>query len=276
MNKKAILVVSFGTSHQDTRERTIDEIEKSMEQAFPSYNIYRAFTSKMIIQILKKRDNLFIPTVTEAMEQMYKAGIEEVIIQPTHILNGIENDCMIEEVKQYLSYFRSVKLGAPLLTETEDYEAVIKGLAAEVDRLNIENTNEDEAVVFMGHGSDHYSNTSYTALQYMLWDFDYRDIYVATVEAYPYLDTIIKHLKGKKYRKITLMPFMIVAGDHARNDMAGEEEDSWKVILEKEGYEVECLLKGLGEYSCIREQLISHAKEAVELKQSLKVKQTVE
>lgn len=276
MNKKAILVVSFGTSHQDTRERTIDEIEKSMEQAFPSYTIYRAFTSKMIIQILKKRDNLFIPTVTEAMEQMYKAGIEEVIIQPTHILNGIENDCMIEEVKQYLPYFRSVRLGAPLLTETEDYEAVIKGLAAEVDILNIENKNKDEAVVFMGHGSDHYSNTSYTALQYMLWDFDYRDIYVATVEAYPYLDTIIKLLKGKKYRKITLMPFMIVAGDHARNDMAGEEEDSWKVILENEGYEVECLLKGLGEYSCIREQLISHAKEAVELKQPMKLKQTVE
>jgi len=266
MNKKAILVVSFGTSHQDTRERTIDEIEKSMGQAFSSYTIYRAFTSKMIIQILKKRDNLFIPTVAEAMEQMHKDGIEEVIIQPTHILNGIENDCMIEEVKQYLSCFHSVRLGAPLLTETEDYERVIKGLTKEEDILNLENRNEDEAVIFMGHGSEHYSNTSYAALQYMLWDFNYRDIYVATVEAYPYLVTVINFLKSKKYRKITLIPFMIVAGDHARNDMAGEEEDSWKVLLENEGYEVECLLKGLGEYSCIREQLISHAREAVELK----------
>lgn len=266
MKKKAILVVSFGTSHQKTRERTIDEIEKDMGQAFKEYTIYRAFTSKMIIRLLKKRDNLFIPTVSEALVRMHKDGIEEVIVQPTHVLNGIENDCMIEEVKQYLSCFQSVKLGAPLLTSTKDYEEVIKGLIEEADLLNQENKQEDEAIVFMGHGSDHYSNTSYTALQYMLWDFGFQDIYVATVEAYPFLDTVIKLLKEKTYRKITLMPFMIVAGDHAQNDMAGEEEDSWNIILKKEGYEVDCYLKGLGEYQCIRKQLISHAREALELK----------
>lgn len=258
MIKKAILVVSFGTSHNDTRRKTIEQIEKEIQQAFPEYAIYRAFTSQMIIKILEDRDGLYIDTVIEAMEQMWKDGIEEVIVQPTHILNGIENDSMIRDVNLYKEKFNSILIGAPLLNETEDYRKVIKAFVKKTPRLK-----QNEAIVCMGHGTEHYINASYAALDYMFKSEGYDNIFMATVEAYPSLEDVIGKLKDNKYDKIILIPFMIVAGDHAQNDMAGEEEDSWKVVLEREGFEVLCIVEGLGENKDIRKIFIEHIKTVI-------------
>jgi cobalamin biosynthesis Co2+ chelatase CbiK len=259
IENKAILVVSFGTSHKETREKTIDQIEYEIGNAFPEYKIYRAFTSNMIIKILKNRDNLSVFTVAEAMDRMRMDGITHVIVQPTHILNGIENDNMKNEICAYLKYFTSLKLGNPLLTSTEDYKKVIENFIKDlVTELNT------EALVFMGHGTAHYANTSYAAFEYMLKAYGYEDVYMATVEAYPGILDCLQQLKKKTYTKIVLTPFMIVSGDHATNDMAGDEEDSWKSILENEGYEVSCSLKGLGEYQCIRDIFVQHVRAAVD------------
>lgn len=253
MIRKAILVVSFGTSHNDTCKKTIEEIERDIHHAFPEYAIYRAFTSKMIIKMLENRDGIHICTVTQAMEKMIQDGIEQVIVQPTHILNGIENDIMIHDVNLYKEKFSSILFGAPLLSETKDYWQVINGFVKRMPKLN-----PNEAIVCMGHGTEHYTNATYAALNYMFKSVGYHNIYVATVEAYPSLGDIIEKLREKNYRKIILVPFMIVAGNHVKNDMAGDEEDSWKVILENEGFEVGCILEGLGENSDIRNIFIEH------------------
>ncbi|ABX41762.1 sirohydrochlorin cobaltochelatase [Lachnoclostridium phytofermentans] len=258
MKRKAILVVSFGTSHNDTRQKTIDQIEMDIQQEYLEYAIYRAFTSKMIINILGSRDGIHVFTMTEAMEQMKLDGIEEVIVQPTHILNGIENDIMIHDVNLYKEDFNVILFGAPLLNVTEDYKKVIKAFVKKIPALS-----QNEAIVCMGHGSEHYTNASYAALDYMFKSQGYDNIYVATVEAYPSLEDIIEKLRENKYRKIILIPFMIVAGDHAKNDMAGDEDDSWKVILESEGFEVTCVLEGLGENSDIRRIFVEHINEVL-------------
>lgn len=257
MKKKAILVVSFGTSHSDTREKTIDQIEADIQNAYPEYVMYRAFTSKMVIILLKNREGINIYTVSEAMEQMKMDGIEEVIVQPTHILNGIENDIMIRDANLYKADFTSILFGAPLLNETEDYRSVINTFVKALPVLS-----ENEAVVCMGHGTQHHANAAYAALDYMFKACGYYNIYVATVEAYPSIEDILKQLKRNKYSKLILIPFMIVAGDHAKNDMAGAEEDSWKVILENEGFMVSCIMKGLGENPDIRQIFVEHIKEA--------------
>ena len=257
MCKEAILIVSFGTSHNDSREKTIDQIESDIKIAYPKFRIYRAFTSKVIIKILKYRDGINIFSVEEAMVQMKRDGVENLIVQPTHILNGIENDRMIRDVNLYKEGFHSVKFGTPLLNSTQDYrnviEAFVKGLPI---------ISSQEAVVCMGHGTEHNSNTCYAALDYMFKDYDYDNIYVATVEAYPKLNDILKHLRKNKYKKIMLIPFMVVSGDHANNDMAGDNVDSWKSVLEKEGFEVMCILKGLGECENIRKIFVDHIKDA--------------
>lgn len=256
---RGILVVSFGTSYMYTREKTIDQIERDIENEFPSYKIYNAFTSKMILKVLKERDHIHVNTVVEALEEMLNDGMEHIIIQPTLILNGIEYDLMMEDINQYKEKFKSVLVGTPLLTTTEDSFNVIDGFLQESPDIN-----ENEAIVFMGHGSDHYVNSIYAALDYMFKARGHENIYMATVEAYPELYDIMDGLKCKNYKKIYLLPFMIVAGDHATNDMASEEEDSWKCILENEGFQVECILKGLGENKNIRKIFIDHIYKVME------------
>lgn len=257
MNKKAILVVSFGTSFTDTREKTINKIENEIKNSFPEYEFYSAFTSEIIIKILKDRDNIVIYTVKEALEQMIKNGIKEVIVQPTHILNGIENDKMLKEIQNSSDSFNSILIGAPLLTSTKDYQAVVEGLKCELP-----DTREDEAIVYMGHGTDHDSNACYAALECMFHDYGMEDIYIGTVEAYPSISEVIKKLAKKEYKRVMLIPFMLVAGDHAKNDMAGDNEDSWKTVLEEKGYEVRCMLKGLGEFKFISDIYLDHINKA--------------
>lgn len=258
MCKEAILVVSFGTSHNDSREKTIDQIEFDIKKAYPGYRIYRAFTSKVIIKILKYRDGINVYSVEEAIVQMKRDGVEKLIVQPTHILNGIENDRMIRDVNLYKEVFHSVKFGAPLLNSTQDYREVIAAFVKELPIIS-----SQEAIVCMGHGTEHNSNTCYAALDYMFKDYDCDNIYVATVEAYPKLNDIIKHLKKHNYKKIILIPFMVVSGNHANNDMAGDNADSWKTVLEREGFEVMCILKGLGECKNIRRIFVDHIKDAI-------------
>lgn len=258
MLQKAILVVSFGTSHLDTLYKTLYKIEEEMQVIFPEYSVYRAFTSNRIIQKLKDKQGINIYTVAEAMEQMQQDGIREVIVQPTHILNGIENDNMKEQANRYRDKFDLIQFGNPLLHETEDYLKVIKAFAK---KLSFE--EEDTAIVCMGHGTEHYVNVSYAALDYMFKASQYRDIYVATVEAYPAIEDIIDRLKQKHYHTIILIPFMMVAGEHAKNDMAGESDNSWKKILEQEGFHVICKMEGLGENPAIRNVLYEHVRSAI-------------
>ncbi len=259
MKNKGLLVVSFGTSHLNTLEKTIVKIEEKLSEAFPEYALYRAFTSKMIIRILKERDGMEIFTVTQALRQMAEDGISELIVQPTHILNGVENDRMLEDIRELAQEFHSIKVGTPLLSSTEDYMKAVEEVAEVMDTGSAE-----KALVFMGHGTSHYTNSSYAALEYVFRDKGHEHVYVGTVEAYPSLETILPRLKAKGYKGVCLAPFMVVSGDHAANDMAGEE-DSWKEMLLQEGFEVECILKGLGEYRGIQEIFAEHAKEAISL-----------
>ena len=258
-SKKAILVVSFGTSHEDTRKVTIDAIEREISEAYPDYKIYRAWTSKMILAKIKKRDNVHINNVKEAMEQMRKDGITDVIVQPTHVINGIENDLMQEDALSYQEYFKSICFGSPLLTSESDSEKVINTIANEFSYLS-----DGEALVLMGHGTTHFSNAIYAALDYAFKDKGHPNIFLATVEAYPSMASLLPMLKAYGPKKITLAPFMIVAGDHAKNDMDGDDPGSWKSQLEAQGYETVSVLKGLGEYEGIRRLFVEHVKDAVE------------
>lgn len=255
--KKAILVVSFGTSFSRTRAKTIDQIEKDIEEAFLDYRIYRAWTSKRIIEKLLRRDKVRIPTVKEAAEQMIADGITRVIVQPTHLVNGIENEEMKRDVLAFEADFEAVSFGDPLLTTTEDNEQALLAVMKEFSDMNPE-----DALVFMGHGTTHYANSVYAALDYMLKDLGYSHAFLGTVEAYPSLDTLLKRVGELRPGKVLLAPFMIVAGDHAIHDMSGEDEDSWRSRFEAEGFRVECLMKGLGEYEGIRRRFIEHVKAA--------------
>lgn len=253
--KKAILAVSFGTSHNDTRKITIDAIEKDMQDAFPEYALYRAWTSKMIIKKVNTRDAVHICTVKEAMEQMLQDGITDVLVQPTHVINGIENDLMKEDTLAFQEEFHSISFGDPLLTTEQDNLAVIDAITSEFQDLK-----RDEVLVLMGHGTTHYANAIYAALDYRFKDKGYQNIFLGTVEAYPTMESLLKMVHAYQPKKVVLAPFMIVAGDHAKNDMASNDSDSWYSQFKAEGYEVEPVLKGLGEYPGIRKLFIEHLK----------------
>ena len=257
-SKKAILAVSFGTSVNETREKTIDVIEDSIRRAYPDYKLYRAWTSKMIIRKILKRDGIKIPTVTEAMAQMVIDGIKEVVVQPTHIINGIENDLMKEDALAYQSQMDSIRFGDPLLTTTQDNVDSIHALLTDFHDLP-----DDEVLVFMGHGTTHYANSVYAALDYTFKDMGHKNIFLGTVEAYPSMESLMKQVKAYQPRKVHLAPFMVVAGDHAMNDMAGDDPDSWRYQFEQAGFSVECHLKGLGEYEGIRQLYLKHVQAAM-------------
>lgn len=257
--KKAILVVSFGTSHLDTLDKTIGAIEKKLKEGFPDRELYRAFTSGMIIRKLETEYGIQVCDVAEAMEKMYQDGIKDVLVQPTHIIHGFEYEKMTEQIRIRAGCFQEIRIGTPLLGSMDDYEEAV--------RLIMEDSGlrEEETLVLMGHGTDHHTNAAYPALDYTFWAKGYKNVVVGTVEGFPEMDEVIKKLKEQKAKKILLMPFMIVAGDHAKNDMAGEEADSWKSMLAKEGYEVRPVLKGLGEIEGICRMFVRHAKEAKEM-----------
>lgn len=248
--------MSFGTSHLDTMDKTIGAIERQIQSAFPGYAVYRAFTSQMIIRKLKKTKGLSIGTVSETMEQMKRDGIESVFVQPTHIINGIEYDKMAEAVHLKESIFKKVRVGKPLLSSAEDYKTAIHAVMEQVT------LQEDEALVLMGHGTQHHANAAYPTLEYTFHILGYHHVLVGTVEGFPDLQNVVDKLEIADVSKVTLMPFMVVAGDHAKNDMAGED-DSWKRELEDAGYEVQAVVKGLGEMEGIRTRFVKHLEEAM-------------
>lgn len=257
-DKKALLLVSFGTSYSDTRELTINAIETRMIDEFPEYDVVQAFTSQIIIDILRDRDQIEIFNVTEAMDYLKSEGYSEVIVQPTHVMNGAEYDDIVEEVNIYTEDFTTIKIGGAILSSVEDFRRVVEALETHMpERL------ENESVVFMGHGTHHHANAVYPALDYTLEEMGSKNVFVGTVEGYPEFDQVIKKLEKNNIEKVTLMPLMIVSGDHAQNDMAGDEDDSWKTMLKKDGYIVDSKMMGLGEMEEIQDIIVDHAKLAI-------------
>lgn len=258
--KPVILVVSFGTSYNDSREATIGAIEADIAAAYPDYEVRRAFTAQTVIDILAERDGLEIDNVTEAMDQLVADGVQQVVVQPTHIMNGYEYDDLVEEISAYEDQFDSLALGAPLLTSYEDYESVVDALLAESEYAG----SADTALVFMGHGTHHFANAAYSQLEAMMQAAGYVNAFVGTVEGFPTLEIVEGKLATYGAQKVVLAPLMVVAGDHASNDMAGDEEDSWKTILTQDGYEVECVLEGMGQNAAIRALYVEHVGAAIE------------
>lgn len=257
--KKAILVISFGTSYADTRKVTIEACEKKIQDTFSDYEVRRAFTSDIIIKIMKERDNLVVDTPEEALQKLQDEGFSEVIVQPLHVIPGAEFHDIVNVVRKYKTTFDTIHLGAPLLATTHDYMAVAEAIKGQLPELG-----EHEAVAFMGHGTHHPANAAYAALERVFEDKDMKRVFVGTVEGYPEFEHVLKRLQNNKIEKATLMPFMLVAGDHAQNDMAGDEEDSWKTMLKKEGFVVETFLHGLGENQAIQDIYVQHIKDAIE------------
>ncbi|HCX65669.1 MAG TPA: sirohydrochlorin cobaltochelatase [Eubacteriaceae bacterium] len=257
MSKKALLVASFGTSYKETREKTIDRIEDRMEGSFPEHDLYGAFTSEMIRRKIAKRDQDHRFNVEEALKHLKMEGYDEVVVQPTHILGGVEYEKVLFQSAAARQNFKTIKVGRPLLHTQEDYEQVIDAMAKHFDFV------DPGSILFMGHGSEHGADSAYSKLNHMLWQKGYENTYVATVEGYPTFEDGLEYLKQRKEGKVRLIPFMIVAGDHAQNDMAAEE-DSWKSQLEEKGYQVEVRMEGIGELLQIQQLFVKHAQDAAE------------
>lgn len=249
--KTAVLVVSFGTSHGDTLDKTITAIEKQIEKDL-HMPVRRAFTSNIIMQKWAKQ-GVHIDSTGEALNKLYKEGYCTVIVQPTHIINGDEYEKMLLQLTPYIDKI-NILVGKPLLTDIQDYKIIAEALSRRIDRLK-----EDEGLVLMGHGTGHYSNSTYPQMEYVFRDMGMKDAFIGTVEGYPGIDEVIRRLREKpELKRIRLMPFMIVAGDHVKNDMAGNE-DSWKTQLEDLGYTVTCIMQGLGENEGVRKLYSEHA-----------------
>lgn len=259
-DKKAILVVSFGTSYNETRAVTIEAIEGAVTKAFPDYEVRRAFTSQIIIDKLEERDGLEIDNVKEAMERLIADGVGTLVVQPTHVMNGFEYDEMKEAIAPYEDSFKNISYGLPLLISDEDYAEVVSILADETAEYN----TDDTAIVFMGHGTEHEANSTYAKLQQKFDDAGYTNYFIGTVEAEPTLEDVVAAVEKTGAKKVVLLPLMIVAGDHANNDMAGDEEGSWKTEFKAAGYEVEPVLKGLGQYEGIQKMFVEHVQAAVD------------
>lgn len=255
--KKAILAVSFGTSYPDTLRQTIEATEQTLAQAFPGWEVFRAFTSGMIIRKLRQRDGVEIETVAQAMQRLEAEGYTHVAVQSTHVMHGEEYEKMLSQLEPFRMRMQ-VSVGMPLLHEEADYAAVAEALLNWLPPLE-----GDEALVLMGHGTTHFANSAYAQMEHMLQQRCDR-VFLATVEGYPTLDSVERQLaKRPEIRRLMLAPFMLVAGDHARNDMSGDE-DSWASQLQNAGYPVRCVLKGLGECPAVRMLFAEHCRRAVE------------
>jgi sirohydrochlorin cobaltochelatase len=255
---KALLVVSFGTSYNQSRALTIGGIEKALAEAYPDYQVRRAFTAQIVIDKLKERDNLTVDNVDEAMNRLVLDKVKEVVIQPTMVMSGYEYDDVIAAVMPFADKFESFKIGKPLLSDDGDYAAVADIIA----KITEEYRGDDTAIVFMGHGTEHSANAAYAKLQQTLADKGLDDCIIGTVEAEPTLDDVRDRLKTLDAKKVVLRDLMVVAGDHANNDMAGDDPDSWKSILTADGYAVETVLEGLGQLPEIQRLYVEHAENA--------------
>lgn len=267
MNKKALVVISFGSTFDETRLKDIGGIEQALASAFPAYDQYRAFTSNIIRKRLAERGVLVEDTET-VLRKLQAAGYEEVVLQPTHLLHGEEFEQKVLALKErFHDAFRSIIVSRPLIVTDSDYQLAAAALLAQLPQLEA-----GEGVVFMGHGTPRNNNQAhgctYVKLQ-AIFDSMQQPILIGTVEEddKPNLDAVLEQLKERRYRRVHLYPLMVVAGDHANNDMYGDDPDSWKSQIEALGIATTGHLNGMGRYKSVQALYIHHVLQALAEKQ---------
>lgn len=253
MQDKAILVVSFGTSYQETCKRTIEALESDLCSHFPDRRFYRAWTSKIIRRKLAAQGNV-IDSVEDALKRMQQDGIKDILVQTTHMLPGEEYALTLDTIKKASSAFSTIRFGAPLLMNKKDLTDLARILENSFPQVE-----RDSLLVFMGHGSGCLDTPIYEEFESCFSQDGYGNYCVGTVEFDPGFSVILERIRRETPKKVYLTPLMVVAGDHANNDMAGNEPDSWRSQIMAEGIEAVCILKGLGEYPAVREMYIKHA-----------------
>lgn len=281
IGENEILVISFGTSFNNSRAEDIGGIEKALQNANPDWSVRRAFTSQIIINHIQARDNEKIDNVQQAMERAISNGVKNLIVQPTHLMHGAEFDELSETVNSYADKFEKITIAEPLLGKVgkdssevnSDKERVAKAITQQaVKKANYnsleEAQNDGTAFVFMGHGTSHAAKISYSQMASQMAALGYSNVFVGTVEGEPEetaLENVLENVKNSSYKKVVLRPLMVVAGDHANNDMAGDDDDSWKsTFLSSNAFEkVDCQIAGLGEIPEVQEIYIEHTENAM-------------
>ena len=281
IGENEILVVSFGTSFNDSRAEDIGGVEKALQAAYPDWSVRRAFTAQIIINHVQARDDEKIDNMDQALERAVDNGVKNLVVQPTHLMHGAEYDELTEAVENYKDKFESVKIAEPLLGEVgadetainEDKAAVAEAITAEAvktagfDSLDAAK-EEGTAFVFMGHGTSHTAKISYSQMQTQMEQLGYENVFIGTVEGEPEdtaCEAVIEKLKNAGYKKVILRPLMVVAGDHANNDMAGDDDDSWKSQFEASGKfdSIDTQIAGLGEIKAIQDLYVAHTADAI-------------
>ena len=277
-----LLVVSFGTSFNDSRAADIGGIEKALQTAYPDWSVRRAFTAQIIINHVQARDDEKIDNMDQALQRAVDNGVKNLVVQPTHLMHGAEYDELTEAVESYKDKFESVTIAEPLLGEVgdsddavnDDKKAVAEAITAEAvktagyDSLEVAEA-DGTAFVFMGHGTSHTAKISYSQMQSQMNDLGYDNVFIGTVEGEPEdtaCEAVIEKIKEAGYKKVVLRPLMVVAGDHANNDMAGDDEDSWKSQFEASGAfdKIDTQIAGLGEIAAIQDLYVAHTKAAMD------------
>lgn len=262
-DKDAILVMSFGTTFKDTREKTIDATVAAIQKAHPDTKVMVAFTSHIIIDRIKANEGIQYLTPEQALEQLKKEGYTRVALTSLDIIPGIEYDYKEAVYNLHKNDFKKMTIGTPLMYwqgqegQDDDITAAMQAVSTQFPKLG-----KKDAVLIMAHGTPHPANAYYAVMQDRLNELGYNNVFIYSVEGWPHLETVIPQLKAKKIKNITMMPLMMVAGDHANNDMAGAEEDSHKTILEKEGFNVSTYIHGLGENAAIQKLFVAKAEQA--------------
>ena len=277
IGEKELLVVSFGTSFNESRAMDISAVEKKLQEAFPDWSVRRAFTAQIIINHVQARDGEKIDNVRQALDRAVNNGVKKLVIQPTHLMHGAEYDELIETVSEYQDKFESVLIAEPLLGEVgtdatvinADKEAVAAAITdAAVAEGGFESLEEAKAAgvafVFMGHGTSHTAKVSYSQMQTQMDRLGYENVFIGTVEGEPEdtaCDAVIEKVRSAGYSKVILRPLMVVAGDHANNDMAGEDDDSWLSMFTASGAfeSVDCQIAGLGRIPAVQEMYVAHS-----------------
>jgi len=281
IGENEILVVSFGTSYNDSRAQDIGGIEKTIAAAYPDWAIRRAFTAQIIINHVQARDGVKIDNMDQALERAVANGVKNLIIQPTHLMHGAEYDELVEALDKYRDRFESVAVSEPMLgtvgADAKETNADKEIVAKEVVQAAAKDAGYKDAadaeangtaIVLLGHGTAHIAKVTYSQMQTMMGDLGYKNVFVGTVEGEPEeteVNEVVEAVKEAGYKNIILRPFMVVAGDHANNDMAGDEEDSWKSIFAASGAfdKVDCQIAGLGRVERIEKLYVDHIAEAM-------------
>ncbi|WP_319371921.1 sirohydrochlorin cobaltochelatase [uncultured Ilyobacter sp.] len=253
-DKGAVVMVHFGSSYPETRKLTIDAINEKASKEFKGLEVRDAFTSRIIMRILEKR-GIDKNNPKEVLESLKAEGYTHILVQATHVIDGIESENLKKEIEEFEDDFKEIRLGKSLLTSPEDYKEVAHALGERIGKLK-----RKEAAVFVGHGTHDTATAAYPMMDYMFKSEGYENYYVGTIEGYPTFDDVVARLKDAKIKKVKLMPFMFVAGDHANNDIAVD----WKEMLEEKGFKVEVILEGLGQLDKIQTLYMEHARFASE------------